>query len=283
MHHLRLNNFNVTLLTRDAKKTSHTFPGLRVVHADYDSVDALTKVFREKVGPQDAVVVLINRNKVRAQINVMEASVSAGITHIIPSCFGIGTRNPLICSTPIWETKKKMEDWVIENAEKGRFTFTGVQNGVFFDWALEHGVFLNTKGDKPFPVFDGGDVPFSVTTVDDIGKATAAALTHADQLRNKFVFLHNAAVTQNQLLAYAKEAAPEKQFKVLTIDTEQLEKESWEKWNAGDHSPEVMRGFMPRVTFGHRMGVFDQTDNELLGIEQWSNDRLKKFVASYVR
>jgi hypothetical protein len=33
-----------------------------------------------------------------------------------------------------------MEDHIIQKAEEGAITFTGIQNGAFLDWALERGV-----------------------------------------------------------------------------------------------------------------------------------------------
>ena len=228
-------------------------------------------------------MILINRNELQAQINIMEAAVAADIPHIIPSSFGIGSRDPTLRITPVWETKVQMEDYVVRKAEEGSFTFTGVQTGVFFDWALDNGVFLNTKNpDTRTMVFDGGDVPFSVTVVDDIGRAVAAVLLRAERFKNEFVFVHSAIVTQNQLLAYARETAPETDFKVLNLDTAELERQAWEKYNAGDRGPEVLRGFMPRATFWHRMGLFETVDNGTLGIGVWSENQVREFVAGYV-
>jgi len=92
------------------------------------------------VGKQDALIVLIERNEDQAQINLMDAAIAAGIPHIIPSCFGITSRTPEFRRLPIWNSKCRMEDYVVEKSEAGAFTFTGIQNGSFLDWALEKGV-----------------------------------------------------------------------------------------------------------------------------------------------
>ena len=277
-------NFNITLLTRNREKTTQEFPGLKAVQVDYDSSERIVKTLHKEVGSQDALVILINRDQLQPQINLMEAAIATGIPHVVPSCFGIGSRDASFRSLPIWETKVQMEDYVIRKADEGAFTFTGIQTGAFFDYALDRGIFVNLKGgDVPTVFFDGGDVPFSVTVMDDIGRAVVTALVKANQLRNKFAFVHSAVVTQNQLLAYAKEAAPDRNFRVLHLDTADMEKQAWEKYNAGDRSPEAMRGFMPRATFGKRMGEFRKTDNALFGIEQWSDEKLKQFVTSYFK
>ena len=247
-------------------------------------MEALTKVLQQDVGHQDALVMLLNRDQVQAQLDLIDAAIAAGIPHIIPSSFGIGTRDLNVRITPIGEGKARMEDHVVKKAEEGTVTFTSIQTGVFFDWALNLGVFLNTKGgDRPTAVFDGGDIPFSVTVMDDIGKAVAAVLLQSHLFRNKFVFVHSAVVTQNQLLAYAEEAAPDREFKVLQLDTAELEKQAWEKYNNGERGPEVMHGFLPRATFGKRMGKFEETENERLGIEVWTDEKVKWFIASYFK
>ena len=177
-----------------------------------------------------------------------------------------------------------MEDYVDEAAKAGKFSFTGIQTGAFLDWAVEKGVFINLHDDgKPSIFFDGGDVPFSVSIMNDIGRGVAAALKDVDQYRNQWLHTHTAVVTQNKLLSYAKEAAPERDFKVIDIDTAEMEKQGWEKYNNGERSREAMRLFMPRATFGKGLGLFHKTDNERLGIQQWSEEKLKDFIASYLK
>lgn len=141
--------------------------------------------------------------------------------------------------------------------------------------------FLNPKGgDQPTLVYDGGDVPFSATVMDDIGKAVAVVLLKVDKFRNKFAYVQSAVVTQNQLLRYAQELAPDRTFKQTPLDTAVLEKTAWERWNAGDRSRQVVRMFMPRATIGLGLGLFSRTDNDELEIEQLNDDAIKQLVAS---
>ena len=49
-----------------------------------------------------------------------------------------------------------MEDYLIQKAKEGRLTYTQVQSSAFWDWALDRGVYLNTKDPNgPTIVFDG--------------------------------------------------------------------------------------------------------------------------------
>ena len=233
---------------------------------------------------QDALIILINRDEAQAQINLIDAAIASRIPHIIPSAFGFTTTHPEVRKYPVLWPKAKMEDYLIQKAEEGQVTYTQVQPAAFFDWALDRGVYLNTKdNDAPTAVFDGGDIPVSVTIVDDIGIAVAVSLQKVDQVKNRDVHIHTAVVTQNQLLEYAKQAAPQRDFKVVHLDSAELVKQAWEKYNSGDTSPESMRPFIIRIVFGEKHGLFQTTDNELLGIEQWGDDRVSEFIAGYFK
>lgn len=284
VRHLKENDFAVTLLTRNPDKTKSAFPGLNAIQANYESTDDLTTSLRDEAGKQDALIILINRDEAQSQINLIDAAITSGIPHVIPSAFGFTTTHPGMRESPVLEAKARMEDYLIQKAKEGRLTHTQVQNSAFFDWALERGVYLNTEDpNAPTIVFDGGDVPYSVTNVDDIGKAVAASLLKVDQVRNKDVHVHTAVITQNQLLTYAREAVPGRDFKVVHVDTADLEKQAFEKYNNGDRSRETMRGFMPRLVFGKRLGLFKETDNDFLGVKQWNDDEVKEFVAGYFK
>ena len=247
-------------------------------------MEGLIEALRNGIGKQDALIILINRDQAQAQINLIDAAIAVGIPHIIPSSFGFTTRHPDIRESIVLAQKAQMEEYLVRKAEEGRLTYTQVQNGAFFDWGLDRGVYLNTKGpDAATMVFDGGDIPFSATNVDDVGHAVAASLLKIDQLKNKDVHIHTVVVTQNQLLSYAREAAPGREFKVLHLDTAELERQAWERYNRGDKGPETMKMFIPRFTFGKRMGLFEKTENDLLGIQQWNENQIKKFVAGYLK
>lgn len=282
---MKNNNFNITLLTRSLDKTKAAFPGLAAISVNYDDHDALTESLRSLSSKQDALIILIDRNQSEAQINLIDAAISAGIPHIIPSAFGFTTTHPDVRKFPVLWPKAKMEDHLIQKADEGKVTYTQVQTSSFFDWALDRGVYLNTSKDPSAAtmVFDGGDVPVSMTVMDDIGKAVAASLVRVGELKNRDVHVHTAVVTQNQLLRYAREAAPEREFKVVHLDSEDLERQAWGKYHAGDTSNEAMRGFLIRIAFGQGLGLFEKTDNELLRVKQWDDDEVRDFVAGYCK
>lgn len=171
-----------------------------------------------------------------------------------------------------------MEDRVLAEAERGVFNFTGIHTSLLFDWALSMGVLLNCKDKGVTMVFDGGDVRLSVTMLDDAGKAVVAALENPEETRNQFLKVHSKVVTQNEMLKLGKEVRPDKEWERREVDTAVLEKNSWEKWEKGDRSREVQRGFMPRTSFGLGLGLFEEVENELLGVRVMSDEEVKDLI-----
>lgn len=270
--------FSITILTRSASKTSLKYPSnpsIQIVEADYTSPNTLAP----SLHGQDAVVSLINRSEQDAQMLVIDATVLAGVPRFIPSCFGVGREHhEILRKYPAFFGKTEMEDRVLAEAEKGVFNFTGIHTSLLFDWAISMGVFLNCKDKGVTMVFDGGDVRLSLTLLDDAGKAAVAALEKPEETRNQFLKVQSKVVTQNQMLEWGKEVRPDKEWERREVDTEVLEKQSWEKWEKGDRSREVQRGFMPRTSFGLGLGLFKDVANELLGVRVMSDEEVKDLI-----
>lgn len=86
-HLLNAGCFDITLLTRNPAKAAETYPPpIRAIAADYSSVEALTTLLRDE--DFDALVILIDRNQVQPQLNLVDAAAAVGGLHVIPSSFG---------------------------------------------------------------------------------------------------------------------------------------------------------------------------------------------------
>lgn len=99
---------------------------------DYDSVESLKAALQG----QDAVVSAAATPAVGKQYPLVDAAVATGVKRFIPSEFGINTRtvNHEGLKT-ILTSKIKVVDYLIEKAnENPSFTWTGITNGLFFDW-----------------------------------------------------------------------------------------------------------------------------------------------------
>jgi uncharacterized protein YbjT (DUF2867 family) len=278
--HLLSANFTVTALTRDPAKISKSFPSaVKLVKADYSSIETLAPALKD----QDAIVDLINRNQWEVSIRLIDAAIAAKLPHFIPSSFGIDRSKPRARTLPSISGKIKMEDHLSARSKEGAITFTAIETSLFLDWGLAKSVLFPLEGGKT-RLYDGGDVKLSASLLDDIGKAVAMALVKRDseEVRNRTLYIHSAVVTQNQLIGYAKEANPEKTWEILDLSTEEILRRSWENYNDGDRTIETMRGFIIAGSFGTGLGLFGHVDDDMLGIQELSQEKLKELVAQFV-
>ncbi|KAF7194264.1 hypothetical protein HII31_04297 [Pseudocercospora fuligena] len=271
--------FQVTALSRNIEKTRAAFPGVDAKEADYSSIDGLAAVLKT-VRP-DAVVCLLNRHAYQEQANLIDASIVAGVPHLIPSSFGVNTTDPEVRWLPPILEKVRMENYVRRKAEEsnGKFTYTMINTGMFLDWAMKMQVLVNLKNDgQPSRIFNSGDVKASGTVLDDVGLAVAHALQKRDQLINRTCSIHSTSFSQNQLLAYAQELAPGRKFETVTIDTAEMQRQAQEKYDQGDSSPMTLRPFLMHATFGSGLSLFQKVDNEILDIPIWSKEKVMALV-----
>lgn len=185
---------------------------------------------------------------------------------------------------PPLKPKGEMEEYVVKKANEGAFTFTIINQGVLLDWALDRNLLLNFDG-LPIRLFDHGKGMMSATVLDDVGKAVANALLRRDQVINKYCFIHSRATNQLEMLRLLQELRPNEKFETVNIDSDILLKESEKNLRKGDLSPVAMRGYIVKVSFadnGKEGTYFEETDNELLGVPEWSEERLKGLIKTYL-
>ena len=268
-------------MTRDPSKLlTAKFPtGINIIKGDYTSAASLAPMLQG----HDAVVDLTNRTATEIQLLIIDATIAAQVPRLVPSSFGTNTRNPRIRSFPHIIGKVEMEDYVIQKSQEGLLTFTGIQTGGFLDLALHVGWLINTKDEKATLLFDGGDRLISLTAIDSIGKAVAAALKKPEETENRFLQIHNVLVSQNRMLDLARELRPQRKWEVEHKNTTDLERASWDAFHAGDRSPMAEMGFFVSASFGDdTSGHFKTVDNSLLGVNMFSDDELKGFLARYI-
>lgn len=276
-------SIQVTAVTRDAPKTKASLkaaPNLNLIQGDYTSAASLAPCLRG----HDAVVSLILRGQPDPQILVIDATIIADVPHMITSSFGIDLQQEYLRTLPPFKGKVQMGDYVAQKASEGLITFNSIQTGIFFGWGLSLGMMINLKDDGlPSVLFDAGETKFSVSAEEDIATAVAVALGKKDKLpMNCSLFIHTAAVSQNQLREYAKESRPEREFPVTLVDTAKEEKKAWEAYNNGERDISKMGGLMSRGTFGLGLGLFKHLDSDVLGIEERDEEWLKAFIARYM-
>lgn len=252
--------FNVTVLSRVGSKATFP-PSVKVNPVDYSSLEALTAALKG----QDAVVSTVGTEGLLGQSVLFDAAVAAGVKRFIPSEFGSDLSNPKTASLPVFgykvATRKHIEEKVKAGAD---ITYTYIVNAPFLDWGIEVGFLLDYKEGKP-RIFNGGDVPFSVTTLASVGLATVGVLINYEETKNRQVTVHDMVITQNQLLEIAKRAAPEKKWSPVPTKTSDVLEAANAALAKGDFS--VMYDFIYVGMFADGYGgKLENVENKLLGV-----------------
>ncbi|KAL3480538.1 hypothetical protein BJX99DRAFT_244275 [Aspergillus californicus] len=254
--------FEVTVLTREGSNASFPEP-VRVIPVDYTSLEALTVA----MSGQDAVVSLIGPSAIEAQIPLIEAAAAAKVNRFIPSEFTADIANTKTAALPVYKQQIRMQEIVRGKAESvPGFTYTQIRNGVFLDWGLEIGFQVDLRSENP-PFFDGGDRPFSSTTLRTIGDAVVGVLGHLEETKNRAVYVHDIVTTQRHLLDFARKIAPDRRWEPVDVSTEEMEGQARDNYAKGRFDLQASMGFFCRSVFaeGHG-GEFKQVDNEMLGL-----------------
>ncbi|MCJ1434809.1 hypothetical protein MMC27_004179 [Xylographa pallens] len=257
--------FNITVVKRPSSSAS--FPdSVTVRTADLSSVDSVTAAFEG----QDAVVSTVGTAGLAAQNVLVDAAVAANVKRFLPSDFGSDMAKPKTAAMPVYKFKIATHKALREAAAaKPDFTYTLVCNAAFLDYGIEKNMLLNWKERKP-KFFDGGKNPFSATTLASVGQAVVGILSHPEETKNRFVYVKDIDISQNQLLEIAKKVDPSQTWdEPILIDTAAVEKSSYESLAKGQVTQPVMMGFLFRALFGPSEygGRFTETDNELLGVK----------------
>jgi hypothetical protein len=118
--------------------------------------------------------------------------------------------------------------------------------------------------ERRFTIFDDGDIPFEVSTVDQTAKAIVASV-HPDNLeatRNQFVHVRSATYTPNQLLKYLK-ACTDDNWTVRHVDIQQLASQGQKAFREESSSGEPPEVFAKRTKFID--AVIDMVSAALMG------------------
>lgn len=270
--------FNVTVLTRQGS-TSNVPETVKSVAVDYDSIESLEKALQG----QDA---FISTLPIVAQKTLVDAAIKAGVKRYIPSEFGTDVLNPKTSELPVFTPKVEVTKYLEQVAKEGRITYTRVVSGIFLDWCLQMGLFLNWREGK-IELVDGGDRPMTGTVLPSIGQAVASVLQHPEETKNRAVYTQSAIVTQNQLLGIFQKLSPGTNVEVTPAKSEDFEKVGREEMKKENPNPYLGPfNLIKRAMYGEGYGAVapqDKLDNKLLGIHEFSEQDLEKAVAEIVK
>lgn len=211
--------FNVTGLTRESS-TAALPAGVTHIKSDF-SLESLKKAF----AGQDAVISTISSvapgAALASQNLLIDAAIAAHVKIFCPSEFGVDTADSA-AATYIPFLADKLETLSYLKSQQDKISWTAVVSGCMFDWGLNIPGFAGWDISKRTTrIFDGGDIPFDATNLDQVGRALAKCLKNPDLTRNQYVYVNSFTTTQNEVLKALEEATGEK-FAVSEGSVEKL-------------------------------------------------------------
>ncbi|KAH7251484.1 hypothetical protein BKA59DRAFT_435379 [Fusarium tricinctum] len=210
--------FQVSVLSRSSNVTDATFHGATVVKSDY-TFPSLVTVFTG----QDAVISTLSTANVDEQMVVIDAVAAAKVKRFMPSEFGSDTSvEGLETMAPFLKGKQDVMDYVKTKEAEG-LSWTALYTGPWIDWMLIEGrglLCLDIKT-KTGELVDSGEPKFTTTTVSQVGKATAAALSQSHKTKNEYVQVGSYNTTQKQVIE-ALERISKTKFELKPLDNKKL-------------------------------------------------------------
>ncbi|TVY88304.1 Isoflavone reductase-like protein, partial [Lachnellula willkommii] len=267
--------FQVTVLTRSKKPGAYD-SSVRVIEVDFTSVESLTAALQGI----DALVSTVSSTAIEGQTILIDAAITAGVKRFIPSEYGNCTTNPKLESFPVYSSMTKVRQYVQEKAKARKITWTVLASGGFLDFLFAKPILFDFANHK-VTLYDGGDNRISSTSLPNVGKAIAGILKNSAATKNKIVRTSEIILTQNKILRIAEGLRPDITWEISTAQTSAILKEGLDGVSAGDFSvPTIMKIIVSTALAGDVYGcAYDETDNELLGIKELTEEDFKKLVA----
>lgn len=271
--------YHVTALTREGSSNASKLPtssNLSVVEVDYSSVQSLAIVLKDHA----VVVSTLTSTSVDDQVPLIDGAIIAGVARFIPSEFGSDVTNSKRNQLPVFEGKVNTHQYLETVVAKNpNFSYTVICNGAFLDWGL-HGFLINVPRHTA-TVYNSGDIPFTATKLDTIGKAIVGVIKHLPETANRPVYIQDAVVTQNLLIGYAKENDGV-EWEIMHESTEAMFMNSSAKVAKGITGWSVMQPFVFCSVFGDGYGqdFSNHLDNKLLGLNGLTDAEVRALVES---
>ncbi|KAL4874691.1 hypothetical protein BJY04DRAFT_233391 [Aspergillus karnatakaensis] len=271
--------FTITVFTRQNSPPPSLPANIKSLPVDYTSISALTTA----LAGQDAVVSTIPPTASQSQTNLIHAAVAAGVTRFLPSEFGSDLDNAENRAAPVYAPKIDAQELLKKLSGEGKISYTIVYNSAFLDWGLRVG-FPISPVKKTATLHDGGDRLYSTTTLGAVGKAVVGILSKPEETRNRVVRVSEARLTLKQLLGIAEEVVGADGWTVTEPDTKDEVEKALVRVKKGEVVPETIMPFIFKAIWGEgNGGLFEETDNELLGIEELGAEGVKRLVEEVVK
>jgi hypothetical protein len=271
---------SITLLTRSAKSASaFQGPNIRIKEVDYSSRESLVAA----LAGVDAVVSAIGTKFVDDQKTIIDASVEAGVKFFIPSEFGLANTHPLLQRDfSIFEDKNRIQAHLENYRQQGKIDYALIFVGLWLDWGIQ-GFILDAKN-KRVGLWDGGERPISMTTMESISKAVLGVLEGRVGGKRE-VRVKDINISQKRLYELAAEVVGNDGWEVRLVDTARAKAVASEKLSQGTATLDDIYAFVYRASTAPEYGQpwkAEEDDSERVGLRKWTEDDVRNLVRSVV-
>ncbi|KAL5596692.1 hypothetical protein BROUX41_006616 [Berkeleyomyces rouxiae] len=201
-------NFTVTGLTRNTSQP--TLPA-GVKHAKTDYTEAsLLGIFKGQDAIISTVSSIVPGDVLASQKLMVDTAIKAGVKVFFPSEYGIDTSDPSASDyVPFLKDKISTLDYL--KTKQDKISWTAIISGSIFDWGLSIPGYGGVDATAhTATIFDGGDILYEATSYDQVGRAIAKSLKHAEITKNQYVYVNSFTVTQNQVVTALEKATGQK-------------------------------------------------------------------------
>lgn len=280
LEQLSKNGSEVTVLSRDPSSLGALPAGVSVSAVDYTSIESLVSALRN----QDAVVATLGGAGILGQKVIIDACIKAGVKRYIPSDWGSITTDPAARHLPTNYASAQIQDYLKEKAKKGELEYTILSVGGFLDHLLDV-PFLLDLPNSSVEYFDKGEHPFSVTTLDGVGKAVVGVLKAPAETKNQNIFVHQAVITQAKIVSIVKKhCSPGRQWQETYVDAESKFQEGLDlaTKNPGDFLA-IMALLKAMLLSGKFNSAYSTVDNNLVDLPMLGDEELESILAGKLR
>lgn len=203
----------------------------------------------------------------------------AGVYRFIPSEYGVDIRNPRVREMPFMKTKQRIEKLLIDSAKEGNLTYTAIYGGGFVEWVLTYEELMPIK-QRRFNIQNEGNVPFSITKMNDYAKAVVGALSNPKQTENVVMLIESFRTTQLRILELAKEEVSG-EWQVGYVDMNKNAEIAEQKMYAGQFDIPVVDPMVFKIMFTPGYGgQIDGTHNDLADVVPITDGELRNIIKS---
>ncbi|KAL4802504.1 hypothetical protein BDV18DRAFT_154203 [Aspergillus unguis] len=263
-------DYKVTVLSRSAS-TTEALPGVTVKEVDYTSPTSLEDALRGN----EIIISTLSATAIALQKPIIDAAIAVGAKRFIPAEYGAMTTDPRGKDLPFHTPALEIREYLQEREQRGEIEYTVLGVGLFAHFLFGMPLAVDFAG-RSARLYDGGAHPISVSRVETVAKAVVASLERWEETKNRIVRVHDAVLTQRQVLGFAKKWFPG-EWTETDVDAS---KEVQDLLAQIDQrfDPSLLYILFAAALFSGKYGAaYTEVDNELLGIEGLSEQEIEEY------